>query len=275
MFSIRHFLLRSAACKTVTQSFTIQRAAFRSTAITLEQQQKIDMSSPNLSQKIKAPTGENLKPLPNVDVSISKEPASRLLSIHNLPNTATKEDILRLARLAFHDVDSVIQDILFVRSQELQFQGRVLVLFKNAGEARHFQLFNDRAVVGGNQLRLSRVDTKGSKPYEVLQSFRKSEMYSSNGNSAAGRTVVLSGFPLQTKTFHVSKWLHSKGYYPEDEEENAIIQVQTKQQALVSKFFIRFPSESDAWRAVRRFHNVTFRPTTFNNRYKIRAAVAY
>jgi hypothetical protein len=49
----------------------------------------------------------------------------------------------------------------------------------------------------------------------------------------------------------------------------------SKQQALVSKFFVRFPSESDAWRAVRRFHNVTFRPSTFNNRYKIKATVAY
>ncbi|KAI9289635.1 hypothetical protein BC943DRAFT_356589 [Umbelopsis sp. AD052] len=274
MLSIRRLLQRPATYKAVPQLFKVQQAAFRSAAIMLEQQ-KVDMNSPRLSLKSKEPAVENFKPLPNADVIIPREAASRLLSIQNLPNTVTKEDILRLARLAFHDVDSVIQEILFVRSQELQFHGRVLVLFQNAPEARHFQLFNDRAVVGGNQINMNKMDTKESNPYDVLQSFRKSEMFSSNGTSSAGRTVILSGFPQQTKTFHVSKWLHSKGYYPEDDEENAIIQVQTKQQALVSKFFIRFPSESDAWRAVRRFHNVTFRAATFNNRYKIRAAVAY
>jgi hypothetical protein len=52
-------------------------------------------------------------------------------------------------------------------------------------------------------------------------------MYSTNGKSAAGRTVILSGFPQRTNTSHVSRWLHSKGYFPEDEEENAIVQAPT------------------------------------------------
>ncbi|KAI8578806.1 hypothetical protein K450DRAFT_245614 [Umbelopsis ramanniana AG] len=156
MLSIRRLLQRPATYRAVPQLFKVQQAAFRSTAMMLEQQ-KVDMNSPSLSQKSKAEAVENFKPLPNADVTIPREAASRLLSIQNLPNTVTKEDILRLARLAFHDVDSVIQEILFVRSQELQFHGRVLVLFQNAAEARHFQLFNDRAVVGGNQINMNKV----------------------------------------------------------------------------------------------------------------------
>lgn len=74
------------------------------------EQQKVNMSSPSLSQKSQAPAAENFKPLPNTEVKLPREPASRLLSIQNLPNTATKEDILRLARLAFNDVDSAIQE---------------------------------------------------------------------------------------------------------------------------------------------------------------------
>jgi hypothetical protein len=114
MLSIRRLLQRPATYKSVPQLFKVQEAAFRSAAINLEQQ-KLDMSSPSLSQKTKAPVVENYKPLPNADVIIPREPASRLLSIQNLPNTATKEDILRLARLAFHDVDSVIQESEFFR----------------------------------------------------------------------------------------------------------------------------------------------------------------
>lgn len=71
------------------------------------------------------------------------------------------------------------------------------------------------------------VDTKNLSSNDLLKGFRKSEMYSANGKTAAGRTVILSGFPQRTNTSHVSRWLHSKGYYPEDDEENAIIQAPT------------------------------------------------
>ncbi|KAJ2960351.1 hypothetical protein NQZ79_g4350 [Umbelopsis isabellina] len=273
MFSIRRLITSSSSCRAIQNASSLRRAAL-STSTTIRQEVS-DLSSQKLSNAPPKPLPANYRPLHNLNRSIPKEPFTELVSLQNLPDTATKEDILRLARQAFHDAETPIKEILFVRNQELQFNGRVLVVFENAKDAEHFRLMNDHVVVGGNQVKVNRVDTKNLSSNDLLKGFRKSEMYSANGKTAAGRTVILSGFPQRTNTSHVSRWLHSKGYYPEDDEENAIIQAPTKQQALVSKFFIRFPSESDAWRAVRRFHNVTFRPNTFNNRYTIKATVAY
>jgi hypothetical protein len=74
---------------------------------------------------------------------------------------------------------------------------------------------------------LGQLETKNIDSKDLLVRYRKPEMYSTNGKSAAGRTVVLSGFPQRTNTFHVSKWLQSKGYYPEDDEKDSIIQLDT------------------------------------------------
>jgi len=41
----------------------------------------------------------------------------------------------------------------------LLFSGRVLILFKNEGDAQHFRFANDRSVIGGNQLKLTSVSS--------------------------------------------------------------------------------------------------------------------
>ncbi|KAM3584028.1 hypothetical protein VKS41_003996 [Umbelopsis sp. WA50703] len=226
MFSIRRLITSSGSCKAIQNTYSLRRAAF-STSTTIRQEVS-DLSSQPLSKTTTpTPLPANYRPLQNLDRSIPKEPFTQLVSLQNLPETATKEDILRLARQAFHDPEAPIKEILFIRNQELQFNGRVLVVFDNAKDAEHFRLMNDHVVVGGNQVKVNRVDTKNLSSNDLLKGFRKSEMYSTNGKSAAGRTVILSGFPQRTNTSHVSRWLHSKGYFPEDEEENAIVQAPT------------------------------------------------
>lgn len=112
MFSIRRILQRPNTCKVLPQLYNIRRAALTSHAAV--QEPIVDMSPQTSSQTSKeAASPSYYKPLSKLDKFIPKEPSSKIVSIHNVPSTATKEDVLRLARLAFHDVDIPIQESEF------------------------------------------------------------------------------------------------------------------------------------------------------------------
>jgi hypothetical protein len=108
MLTIRRLAQRQSVCRVIPQLYSIRRAAFSS--IATGQESMVDQGSPDLTQSKKTQTPSNYKPLPKVDKLIPKEPHSRLVSLYNLPSTATKEDILRLARMAFHNVDTTIEE---------------------------------------------------------------------------------------------------------------------------------------------------------------------
>jgi hypothetical protein len=112
MFSIRRILQRPNTCKVLPQLYNIRRAALTSHAAA--QEPIVDMSPQTSSQTSKETASPSYyKPLSKLDKFIPKEPSSKIVSIHNVPSTATKEDVLRLARLAFHDVDIPIQESEF------------------------------------------------------------------------------------------------------------------------------------------------------------------
>jgi hypothetical protein len=109
MFSIRRLITSSGSCKAIQNTYSLRRAAF-STSTTIRQEVS-DLSSQPLSKTTTpTPLPANYRPLQNLDRSIPKEPFTQLVSLQNLPETATKEDILRLARQAFHDPEAPIKE---------------------------------------------------------------------------------------------------------------------------------------------------------------------
>ena len=63
--------------------------------------------------------------------------------------------------------------------------------------------------------------------------------------------------------------INNKNHYDYDYYNNR------KKQAVVSKFLVKFESESEAWRAVRKFHNGEFKLNKRNELYKLNVSVVY
>lgn len=108
MFSIRRLITSSSSCRAIQNASSLRRAAL-STSTTIRQEVS-DLSSQKLSNAPPKPLPANYRPLHNLNRSIPKEPFTELVSLQNLPDTATKEDILRLARQAFHDAETPVKE---------------------------------------------------------------------------------------------------------------------------------------------------------------------
>lgn len=108
MFSIRRLITSSGSCRAVRHAYSLRRVAF-STSTTIRQEVS-ELPNQKLSNAPPKPLPANYRPLQNVNKSIPKEPFTELVSLQNLPDTVTKEDILRLARQAFHDAEAPIKE---------------------------------------------------------------------------------------------------------------------------------------------------------------------
>ncbi|KAG2216924.1 hypothetical protein INT45_004120, partial [Circinella minor] len=199
---------------------------------------------------------------------IHKEPTP-FIQIDQLPITTTTEDIRKLAREALPNGDQSINEVVFVRSDSFDFMGRCIIAMKSAEDAQRVFEYGNRRVIGGNVIKMTHVS-------KISEKLRPVELKSvADQTSASGRSVTLTGFPLLTKPEHVLGYLRSRNFYPVEGVEDSIIRLNTKKQATVSKFLIKFDSESEAWRAVRKFHNGEFKLNKRNEIYKLSVSVVY
>ncbi|KAI7883424.1 hypothetical protein K492DRAFT_143903 [Lichtheimia hyalospora FSU 10163] len=201
--------------------------------------------------------------------NFNKKEPTRFIQIDSLPMTATSEDIRKLAREALPDGDKAIQELLFVRDDYFEFDGRCLLEMKTAADAQRVIEYGNRRMIGGNVLRLSHID-------KVFDKMRRKELNSVGDiESAAGRSVMVVGFPSPTKPEHLLGYLRSRNFYPAEGSLDNVIKLKTRSQATVSKFLVKFDSESEAWRAVRMFHNTDFVSHSYNANYKLQVSVVY
>lgn len=109
-----------------------------------------------------------------------------------------------------------------------------------------------------------------------MGSVRRSELISmTDSTSASGRSVIISGFPRMTHPDHLLGFLRSRNFFPMEGAPDNVITLKTKEQSTVSKFLVKFDSESEAWRCVRQFHNTNFLFQKKNQNYKLSLSVAY
>ncbi|KAI9496308.1 hypothetical protein BDB00DRAFT_809913 [Zychaea mexicana] len=199
---------------------------------------------------------------------MDKEPTP-FVQLENLPSTTTMEDIRKLAREALPEGDKSINEVVFVRQENFDFKGRCIVSMKSAEDAQRVIEYGNRRVMGGNVVKMSHVGNLSDK-------VRTRELRSvADQTSASGRSVTFSGLPMLTQPEHLLGYLRSRNFYPVEGTADSIIQLETKKQATVSKFLVKFDTESEAWRAVRRFHNDEFLLNKRNERYKLNVSVVY
>ncbi|ORZ00518.1 hypothetical protein BCR43DRAFT_468658 [Syncephalastrum racemosum] len=205
----------------------------------------------------------------------SNRKRTRLVQIQSLPSSATHEDIRKLAREAFDNGDKTIEELVFRRSEAFDFRGRAMVLFKSSEDAKRFIEYANRRVVGGN---IIKADFTGSDKQErqMLDQSRPPHLMSvTDTTSAAGRSVIFTGFPSLTKPDHLLGFLRSRSFFPADGTVDSVVQLKPRPMATVSKFLVKFDSESEAWRCVRGIHNTDFLLRSRNQKFRISATVAY
>ncbi|KAI9259561.1 hypothetical protein BDA99DRAFT_538522 [Phascolomyces articulosus] len=199
---------------------------------------------------------------------IDKEP-TRFIQIDHLPVTTTVEDIRKLAREALPEGDKSISEVVFVRNDNFDFNGRCIVSMKSPEDAQRVFEYGNRRVIGGNVVKMTHIGKLSDK-------VRTRELRSvADQTSASGRSVIITGLPMLTKPEHLLGYLRSRNFYPAEGTDDSIIRLNTKKQATVSKFLVKFDSESEAWRAVRKFHNEEFKLNKRNELYKLNVSVVY
>ncbi|KAI8644264.1 hypothetical protein BD408DRAFT_340732 [Parasitella parasitica] len=201
---------------------------------------------------------------------------SRFVMINGLPLTATIEDIHKLAREAFTNGDKQIVETVLCRSPEFNFTGRCVVSLNNVEDARRLIEYGHRRVLGGHTIKIDYTGNDKSDTDSVMNQYRPSELSSiTDSTSASGRSVVITGFPFQTKSEHLLGYLRSRNFFPAEGVPSNILRLKTKDNSTVSKFLVKFDSESEAWRCVRAFHNTDFLLKSRQSRHRLRLSVAY
>jgi hypothetical protein len=105
---------------------------------------------------------------------------------------------------------------------------------------------------------------------------RRPELTSiTDSTSSSGRAVVISGLPRRTQPDHLLGFLRSRNFFPIEGAPDNVLALKTKEQSTVSKFLVKFDSESEAWRCVRAFHNTDFILKSMNQNYKLSLSVVY
>ncbi|EIE83660.1 hypothetical protein G6F46_001807 [Rhizopus delemar] len=200
---------------------------------------------------------------------------TRLIQIDTLPMTATTEDIRKLAREAFPKGDKSIVDIVFCRKENFNFDGRCVVLMATPEDARRLISYGDRRSLGGHIIKMSFTGKSAGNPEGFLSNLRRNELKSvTEATSAAGRSVIISGFPFPA-TDYLLGYLRSKNFFPVDGVPDNVVSLSSKYRSPVNKFLVKFDSESEAWRCVRAFHNEQYTNNRDQSTYTIHVDVVY
>ncbi|KAI8330693.1 hypothetical protein BC941DRAFT_439934 [Chlamydoabsidia padenii] len=201
---------------------------------------------------------------------------SRFVVIDNLPSTATTEDIRKLAREAFPKGDKSINETIFCRNQEFKFFGRCVVQLDSPENAKKLVEYGNSRLLGGHNIKVVFANNESNNNTEFINKLRRHELLSkTDATSAAGRSVVVSGLPSRTQTDHVMGILRSKNLFPVEGTSDSVKRLRTKPKSTISKFLVKFDSESEAWRCVRSFHNKDFDHKEKNQQYRLNVSVAY
>ncbi|CAO3616924.1 unnamed protein product [Mucor hiemalis] len=153
---------------------------------------------------------------------------TRFVQIDALPNTATTEDIRKLAREAFAQGDKSIVDTVFCRNLEFNFRGRCVVFMSSPEDARRLVEYGNRRAVGGNIIKMSFTGGNTSDPNTILSSLRSPELTSiTDSTSASGRAVVISGLPSRTQTDHLLGLLRSRNFFPIEGAPDNVLALKT------------------------------------------------
>ncbi|CAO3685938.1 unnamed protein product [Rhizopus stolonifer] len=200
---------------------------------------------------------------------------TRLIQIEALPFTSTSEDVRKLAREAFPKGDRSIIDMVFSRKDNLAFDGKCIVLMSTPEDASRLLSYGDRRSMGGNIIKMSFTGKTAGNPEGYLNNFRRNELKSvTEATNAAGRSVIMSGFPFNY-TDYVLGYLRAKNFYPVDGVPDNIVCISDKQRTPINKFLVKFESESEAWRCVRTFHNEKYTIRRNQSTYNIQVDVVY
>ncbi|KAG0182964.1 hypothetical protein DFQ28_003443 [Apophysomyces sp. BC1034] len=203
-------------------------------------------------------------------------PVSPLVQIEGLPMTVTMEDIRKLAREAFPQGDKSIREICFRRTPEFTFTGSCIVHMTSPETAKSLIDYSHRRLLGGNLMKVNYVSMKSGEPGEALNKFRSPELMSvADPVSAASRSVVIVGFPQKTTVDIVMGYLRTKNFFPIESVPDSVVPLRTKSMAVVSKFLVKFESESEAWRCVRTFHNADYTWKKYGENLKLQVSVVY
>ncbi|KAF7732300.1 hypothetical protein EC973_005196 [Apophysomyces ossiformis] len=205
-----------------------------------------------------------------------RAPASPLVQIEGLPMTATMEDIRKLARESFPQGDKSIREICFRRTPEFNFTGTCVLHMTSPEAAKSIIDYAHRRLLGGNLMKANYVNVQSGDAAEALRRFRSPELMSvADPTSAASRSVVIVGFPRTTTPDVVMGYLRTKNFFPIEGVPDSVVQLKTKSMAAVSKFLVKFDSESEAWRCVRAFHNTDYNWNKHKETLKLRVSVVY
>ncbi|CEP17330.1 hypothetical protein [Parasitella parasitica] len=201
---------------------------------------------------------------------------SRFVMIDGLPLTATVEDIHKLAREAFTNGDKHIVETVFCRSPEFNFTGRCIVNLNSAEDARRLIEYGHRRVLGGHTIKIDFTGNDKSDSNSVMNHHRPSELSSiTDSANASGRSVIITGLPPKTTADHLLGYLRSRNFFPVEGSSDNVLCLKTKENSTVSKYLVKFDSESEAWRCVRAFHNANFLLKTRQTKYRLQLSVAY
>ncbi|KAI8087843.1 uncharacterized protein B0P05DRAFT_569325 [Gilbertella persicaria] len=216
---------------------------------------------------------------------------TRFVQVDHMPPTATFEDINKLAREAFPKGDKTIDEskhayidlqlidkllVIFCRNQEFNFNGRVVVAMASSEDARRLVEYGNRRALGGHIVKMSHIGHADSTSNSIMNKHRRSELtHLADASHAAGRSVIMTGLPFKTQPEHVLGFLRARNFFPSQGTPDHVLRLRTKEQSTVSKFLIKFDSESEAWRCVRAFHNTDFMFKQRNQNYRLKLQVAY
>lgn len=160
-------------------------------------------------------------------------------------------------------------------------------------DARRLISYGDRRSLGGHIIKMSFTGKSAGNPEGFLNNLRRNELKSvTEATSAAGRSVIISGFPFPA-TDYLLGYLRSKNFFPVDGVPDNVVplsrfvykewihfrtannNIYSKYRSPVNKFLVKFDSESEAWRCVRAFHNEQYTNNRDQSTYTIHVDVVY
>ncbi|KAG0264262.1 hypothetical protein BG011_007152 [Mortierella polycephala] len=204
----------------------------------------------------------NLKKLQAISqVTKKKQPYSPYLLISGLPSTTMPDDIKRMAT-----TKGSIVEIIYHRSQFMDFQNRVTVVFRAATDAVDFIVQKYGKFLGGHKLQMNLLDPHNSKDKRMIPPYLASQPFS-------GHQVLVSGFPTTARPDHLRT--EFRRFNLLDTTEAAIIPVPSRRMSTSSQYLIRLSSRSEAYRFVRTYHNTFYNILEFRKRCPLHATVIY
>ncbi|KAI8993446.1 hypothetical protein BDB01DRAFT_894112 [Pilobolus umbonatus] len=277
--SSRHLLTVTRPLVAFNAVRTIQRSIYTSSICCNNISTPETTQNNNVGQKkefAEAIAGKFINQVKKQYHNTSTAEPTRYVQIDNLPSTVTKEDIMKMAREAFPNGDKNIIEVVFLRNDEFNFKNKCVVLMSDIEEGRLLYDYANRRSVGGNIVKARFLGKPNSSPPAIMNPLRRPELVSvTDYESASGRSVVMVGFPKYAKPEHVEGYLRSKNFFPVEGVSENVVKLETKKQSTVSKFLVKFDSESEAWRCVRTFHNTNYHSYTENAALKLQLSVAY